>query len=102
MTRSSMYVHRKDGVTKWFDGCEITVKLWAASTNGTLGFAEGLIPPGAVPEPDAHVGVDETFYLLPGQLAMLDGGAHFLAGPGDIVRVRRGIRHEQERWAERR
>jgi len=97
-----MYVPAKDGVTKWFDGCEITVKLRAASTNGTLGFAEGLIPP--VRWTRARCSRPRGRDVLPALRRTRDSSTavHTSSPVGDIVRVRRGMRHGQESWAVRR
>jgi quercetin dioxygenase-like cupin family protein len=92
-TRGALYVPANDGVTRWFDGAVSTIKLRAASTNGTLGLIEASIPPGAGPAAHAHSDTDETFYVLAGELEMLGGDAHFRAGPGDLVFVPRGSRH---------
>jgi quercetin dioxygenase-like cupin family protein len=92
-TRGAIYVPAKDGVTTWFDGVVSTIKLQAPSTHGTLGLMEASIPPGAGPGGHAHADTDETFYLLSGELEILDGDAHFRAGPGDLVHVPRGSRH---------
>ena len=35
----------------------------------------------------------EAFYVLSGELEILDGGHTFIAGPGDFVFIPRGIRH---------
>ena len=92
-TRAAIFVPSNDGVTTWFDGGVATIKLRAASTRGTLGLIEASILPGAGPAAHAHADADETFYLLSGELEMLDGDAHFRAGPGDLVFVPRGSRH---------
>jgi DNA-binding transcriptional LysR family regulator/mannose-6-phosphate isomerase-like protein (cupin superfamily) len=91
--RRGIHVPAGDGVTRWFDGGVTTVKLRAASTHGTLGLTEASIPPGAGPGPNAHVDADETFYVLSGDIEMLDGDARFRAGPWDTVHVPRGVRH---------
>ena len=91
--RGSVYVPAHQGVTKWFSGDVYTVKISAADTNGSLGLIEASVPPGSGPVAHAHAEQDETFYLLSGELEFLDGDETFMARPGDLVFVRRRIRH---------
>jgi quercetin dioxygenase-like cupin family protein len=91
--RAAVYVPATDGVTTWFDSAAGTVKLRAVSTHGTLGLVEVSVQPGVGPAGHAHLECDETFYVLSGEIEVLDGDAYFRAGPGDIVHVPRGSRH---------
>jgi mannose-6-phosphate isomerase-like protein (cupin superfamily) len=92
-TRGSVYIPAHEGVTKWFSGDVYTVKITAADTNGSFGLIEASVPPGSGPVAHAHADQDETFYLLSGELEFLDGDETFMARPGDLVFVRRRIRH---------
>jgi quercetin dioxygenase-like cupin family protein len=91
--RAAVYLPATDGVTTWFDGAAGTVKLRAVNTHGSLGLIEVSVQPGAGPQGHAHLDCDETFYVLSGEIEVLDGDAQFRAGPGDIIHVPRGSRH---------
>ena len=43
----SLYVPAGTGVTKWVSGDVYTVKVSATTTNGSFGFIEASVPPGA-------------------------------------------------------
>ena len=51
------------------------------------------MPPGGGPIAHAHTKADEAFYILSGELEILDGLRTFVVGTGDFVFVPRGIRH---------
>src|SRR5262249_45547977 len=80
-------------VTTWFSGDIYTVKATRESTNGSLGLVEATVPPGGGPIAHVHTKADEAFYILSGELEMLDGARRFMARAGDFVLVPRGIRH---------
>jgi quercetin dioxygenase-like cupin family protein len=88
-----VYVPSGKGVTKWFSGDIYTIKASRESTNGSLGLVEATVPPGGGPVAHAHTKTDEAFYLLSGELEILDGARTFIAGAGDFVFIPRGIRH---------
>lgn len=92
-TRKTLHVPDGEGITKWFSGDVYTVKVQAASTNGSLGAIVASVPTGGGPVPHTHPAHDETFYLLSGELEFLDGEETFVAGPGDLVFVPRGNQH---------
>jgi len=89
----ALYVPATEGLTKWFAGDVYTIKASRASTNGSLGLVEATVPPGGGPIAHAHTKTDEAFYILSGELEMLDGARRFMAHTGDFVFVPRGIRH---------
>jgi mannose-6-phosphate isomerase-like protein (cupin superfamily) len=82
-----------DGLTKWFAGDVYTIKASRESTMGSLGVVEATVPPGGGPIAHAHTNTDEAFYILSGELELLDGARRFMARTGDFVFVPRGIRH---------
>jgi quercetin dioxygenase-like cupin family protein len=93
-THAGLYVPAGDGITRWFSGDVYTVKATAADTNGSLGAVEASVPPGGGPVPHTHPGHDEVFYLLSGALEFSGGEETFVAGPGYLVFVPRGHRHQ--------
>jgi mannose-6-phosphate isomerase-like protein (cupin superfamily) len=92
-TSGAVHVRAGEGPTTWFSGDTYTIKASAESTHGALGLVEATVPPGGGPVAHLHTRADEAFYILAGELEILDGGRTFVAGPGDFVFIPRGIRH---------
>ena len=71
--------------------------FWHSSPNSPGGRAEEDAPAagnrGLRPGRRRHTKTDEAFYLLSGELEILDGARTFVAGAGDFVFIPRGIRH---------
>jgi quercetin dioxygenase-like cupin family protein len=89
----AVLVRAGEGPTTWFSGDTYTIKASAESTNGSLGLVEATVPPGGGPIAHAHSRADEAFYVLSGELEILDGARTFVAGAGDFVFIPRGTRH---------
>ncbi len=89
----SLHVPAGGGVTTWFNGDILTVKLTEAQTGGALGLIEATCPPGGGPAPHVHRDTDETFYLISGELEFLQGDRVTTAGAGDVVFCPRGMTH---------
>jgi mannose-6-phosphate isomerase-like protein (cupin superfamily) len=85
----ALHVPAGEGSSYWGAGDVYTVK----ASNGSLGFVEATVPPGGGPIAHVHTRTDESFYVVAGELEMLDGGRTFIARTGDFVFVPRGIRH---------
>jgi quercetin dioxygenase-like cupin family protein len=92
-TSGAVHVPASEGPTTWFSGDTYTIKASGESTNGSLGLVEATVPPGGGPIAHAHTRTDEAFYVLSGELEILDGARTFTAGTGDFVFIPRGIRH---------
>jgi mannose-6-phosphate isomerase-like protein (cupin superfamily) len=92
-TSGAVHVPAAEGPTTWFSGDTYTIKASGQSTNGSLGLVEATVPPGGGPIAHAHTRTDEAFYVLSGELQILDGSRTFVAGAGDFVFIPRGIRH---------
>jgi uncharacterized cupin superfamily protein len=60
-----------------------------AQTRGDFGLFEVTLPPGGGgPGPHVHRTFSESFHVLEGRLAVLDGDTWTTAGPGDLCRGR--------------
>jgi quercetin dioxygenase-like cupin family protein len=92
-TSGAAHVPAGEGPTTWFSGDTYTIKASAESTGGSLGLVEATVPPGGGPVAHAHTRSDEAFYVLAGELEILDGARTFVARAGDFVFIPRGIRH---------
>lgn len=89
----ALYVPAGEGSSRWFSGDTYTIKASSETTNGSLGLVEATVPPGNGPVAHAHTRTDEAFYVLNGEVEILDGERTFTAGVGDFVFVPRGTRH---------
>jgi quercetin dioxygenase-like cupin family protein len=92
-TSGAVHVPAGQGATTWFSGDTYTIKASGESTDGSLGLVEATVPPGGGPIAHAHTRTDEAFYVLSGELEILDGARTFVARTGDFVFIPRGIRH---------
>jgi mannose-6-phosphate isomerase-like protein (cupin superfamily) len=92
-TSGAVHVPAGQGRTTWFSGDTYTIKASGKSTKGSLGLVEATVPPGGGPIAHAHTRTDEAFFVLSGELEILDGSRTFVAGAGDFVFIPRGIRH---------
>jgi quercetin dioxygenase-like cupin family protein len=87
------HVPAGEGDTLWVVGDTYTLKATAETTDGSLALIEASIPAGSGPPPHVHTSEDEAYYVLEGQIEVLDGERMFLAGPGSFVFIPRGVVH---------
>ena len=92
-TRGAVHVPAGQGPTTWFAGDTYTIKASAESTSGSLGLVEATVPPGGGPIAHIHTRTDVAFFVLSGQLDILDGERTFIADTGDFIFIPRGTRH---------
>ncbi|MFD7734414.1 cupin domain-containing protein [Kitasatospora phosalacinea] len=88
-----IHVPAGEGPTVWVDGDTYTLKAGHESTGGALAFLEASVPPGCGPAPHVHTREDEAYYLLSGELEILNGDTPFTARQGDFVYIPRGVAH---------
>ncbi|MDP9238912.1 MAG: cupin domain-containing protein [Chloroflexota bacterium] len=63
-------------------GSVMLFKAMARTTNGRLSLMERTLPPGVrMSPPHAHVGMEEGFFVLEGQVTFLLNGAEQTRGP---------------------
>ena len=72
---------------------DITHKVLAATTGGSLKIEEWGLPPGAMIPPHTHAREDEYSYVLQGDLTCYVGGEVLIAPQGSYVIKPRGIPH---------
>lgn len=70
-----------------------TFKATGKDTGGTLTVVETVILPHAGPPPHIHHRENESFYVLEGDLEVLDRDRTFTAGPGSFVHMPLGTLH---------
>ncbi|MGH2614811.1 MAG: cupin domain-containing protein [Thermomicrobiales bacterium] len=77
----------------WWQGSLMTIKARAADTGGALGLVEGAFYEGFGPPLHVHHREDEGMLLLEGEIRFRQGTEEFIAGPGTLVWVPRGVPH---------
>lgn len=90
--QDGIYVPAGEGVSKWVSGDVYTIKVSGKESGGALGLAEASIPPGGGPPPHAHA-AGEAFYILSGEVELLNGNKTIEAAAGDFLWVPPGARH---------
>ncbi|MEV6712751.1 cupin domain-containing protein [Lentzea sp. NPDC051208] len=89
----AIIVPADEGKTVVINGDVFTVKLRSAVTTGSLGFIEADVPPGIGASPHAHLAEDEAFYLVSGEMDIINGNTTQRCGAGDFIFIPRGTRH---------
>ncbi|MFF1683082.1 cupin domain-containing protein [Streptomyces sp. NPDC058256] len=89
----ALHVPAGEGLTEWVSGDIYEIKATAEATNGALSFIDARIPPGNGPVAHVHSSRDELFYIISGELELLNGYQTFIAEAGAPVFVPRGTRH---------
>jgi mannose-6-phosphate isomerase-like protein (cupin superfamily) len=69
------------------------IRIQAADTGGRLGFFEEIVPAGAGVPLHIHHHEDEMFNIRAGQFRIWCGNDTYLANPGDVAVLPRGIPH---------
>ncbi len=74
-------------------GEKITCKVAYEDTGGSYSIIEEVSPPGGGPPPHLHRETDEIFFVLEGEYEIRCGEQAFVAKPGSIAALPRGIPH---------
>ena len=82
-----------NGEAFWWQGSLMTIKARAADTGGALGLVEGTFYEGFGPPLHLHHHEDEGMLVLDGEIRFRQGTDEFIAGPGALVWVPRGVPH---------
>lgn len=83
-----------EGERRWFCGGGLmTWKATAAETGGAFLLFEDEMDQGKVTPLHLHPEVDETFYLLDGEISLYLDGEHRTLRAGDVAVMPRGVPH---------
>ena len=83
----------REGPAYEFHGATVVIKASGEHTLGQLGVMESAYPPNLSVREHVHVGEDEMFYLLAGELRGFCGGDKWSATAGSFVFVPRDCPH---------
>jgi quercetin dioxygenase-like cupin family protein len=64
-----------------------------SDTGGKFALLEMRLMPGRGPDPHVHIAEDEYFYVLEGDYRFRYGDDTIEAGPGQLIKVERGVPH---------
>ena len=78
--------------TVWWEGSVMKIH-GAESTGGALGLVDASFYEGFGPPLHLHHREDEGFYILEGSIRFVRGDEDFVAGPGSLVWMPRGVVH---------
>lgn len=88
-----VHVPKDAGTALWVYGDKDNIKVGKEETGGSLTLVEVTFGPGAGPPPHVHRNEHEAFYVLEGQVDVLDGTRRLTTGPGSFVFMPRGSHH---------
>ena len=88
-----LHVPRGAGEQLWVVGDTYTYKVTASETGGRLFAWEAEIPPDAGPPPHIHHAQLEAYYVLDGELTVIEGERTLTASAGDFVYIPPGAVH---------
>ncbi|HUZ20323.1 MAG TPA: cupin domain-containing protein [Acidimicrobiales bacterium] len=83
-----------EGERRQARGSVMVFKALAATTGGRFSLMERSLPPGGrMPPPHRHLGCEEGFYVLEGEITFILEGEEHVRGPGAFVLVPGGASH---------
>jgi quercetin dioxygenase-like cupin family protein len=83
-----------DGQRHEARGSEMFFKATSRTTNGRFSLMERTLPArGRMPPPHAHLGVEEAYFVLDGQVTFVLNGSEQTYGPETFVLVPAGTGH---------
>jgi mannose-6-phosphate isomerase-like protein (cupin superfamily) len=93
-TSSPLILGPGDGVRHAARGSEMFFKALGSLTEGRLSLMERTLPPGGrMPPPHRHVGNDEAYFVLDGEVTFILDGRTSTGGPETFVLVPAGGAH---------
>ena len=82
-----------EGRSIWIVGDTYTFKAVSEDTGGAYMLFEASVPSQSGPPPHIHHWEDETYYILEGELEILDNDHTFTATAGSFVHIPKGTLH---------
>jgi quercetin dioxygenase-like cupin family protein len=77
----------------WWEGSLMRIQGRAENTGGALGLVDAIFYEGFGPPLHVHHREDEGFYVLEGEIRFRKADDEFIAGPGTLVWLPRGVAH---------
>ena len=87
------HVSPGEGRAIWCVGDTYTFKAVSEDTSGAYTLFEASIPPQSGPPPHIHHWEDEAYYILEGELEVLDNDRTMTVSAGSFVHIPKGTLH---------
>jgi quercetin dioxygenase-like cupin family protein len=72
-------------------GNSYRVVISGKQTEGKYALIEMLVPPGGGPGPHAHADIQESFYVVDGEVEVKSEAGNYTAGKGSFVNIPFGV-----------
>ena len=80
----------KEGQTVSVVGDTYRILTTGKETGGTYAVMDFMIPPGGGPGPHAHAGIQESFYIVDGEIEVKSEAGTYIAKKGAFVTIPKG------------
>jgi quercetin dioxygenase-like cupin family protein len=80
----------KEGETISVVGDTYRILIGGKDTNGAFAAIEMLVPPGGGPGPHAHPEIEESFYVIDGEVEVISEYGTYTAAKGSFVNIPKG------------
>lgn len=80
-------VGHTDGQTMPIAGGSYRIVISGAQTNGAYAMIEMTVPVGGGPNPHAHPGIQESFYVLEGEVEFRSEQGRYVAKTGSFINI---------------
>src|SRR4051812_38770389 len=81
------YISNADGERLSVAGSEYRILIDGKQTNGSYAVIEMNVPPGSGPAPHSHKDIQETFFVVKGEIEFRTADGTIQAGQGDFVSI---------------
>jgi quercetin dioxygenase-like cupin family protein len=89
-TKGPITMGAKDGKSLSVVGDTYRILIAGRNTGGAFSTIDMLIPPGGGPGPHAHTQIEESFYIIEGEVEFVSESGLYTAMKGDFVCIPKG------------
>jgi quercetin dioxygenase-like cupin family protein len=89
-SKKLLAVSNKEGKTFSIAGGSYRIVVSGKQTNGEFSVIEMTVPPGAGPAPHSHEDIDESFYVLEGEISFNSEKGGYLAQKDCFINIPKG------------
>jgi quercetin dioxygenase-like cupin family protein len=90
MTHNILTINENEGQTLSVVGDTYRIVISGNQTQGAYAVIDMLVPPGGGPGPHAHADIQESFYIIEGEIEFKTEGGTYIAQKGSFVNVPKG------------
>lgn len=89
-TKKLLAVGNKEGKTFSISGGSYRIVVSSEQTNGEFAVIEMTVPPGAGPAPHSHEWINESFFVLEGEISFNSEKGGYVAQQGALINIPKG------------